>query len=308
MSEYQPKATSENDKNVLVPRSDGRIEVMRLSDRFDESGRQIAYRLDDDGQTVITKAGLPEAFSDQVQAHLANKLAMDRNPTPEQMERGTPPEVITGLGDVALEAAMNLSAPAEASDTGSVEQGSNLETGLNFQLLADEVSTLNYANESIRHLPEAEGRHNVNMHVMNKAGAVYDAFKDGKISEESYSIVTNALLGAASSHESIGAVVDMLRDARTLDADEMSDVSSQAGAISEIGMLSGMDGERARISFVNSLIAKSERLLEDNGGVASGRYKAMVGFIAGLSTQINDPSTSTGFTHGALNRLRQHTI
>lgn len=306
MSEYLPKTTSENDKNVLVPRSDGRIEVMRLSDQFDESGRQIAYRLDDDSQTMITKAGLPEAFSDQVQAHLANKLAMDRNPTPEQMERGTPPEVITELGDVALEAAINLSAPIEASNVSSTEQESHQETGLSFQLLADEVSTLSYANESIRHLPEAEGRHNVNMHVMKKASAIYDAFKTGQINEESYSVVTNALLGAASSHESIGVIVDMIRDARTLDTDEMSDVSSQAGAISEIGTLPGIDGERARISFANSLIAKSERLLEDNGGIADGRYKAMVGFIAGLSTQINDVNSSNGFVSGALDKLRKY--
>jgi hypothetical protein len=94
MSEHLSITPNKNHKNVLVPRSSGRIEVMQLSDQIDESGRQIAYALDSDGQTAVTKAGPPEAFGDDAQAYYAHKLAMDRNPTPEQMERGEPSATI----------------------------------------------------------------------------------------------------------------------------------------------------------------------------------------------------------------------
>ncbi len=100
MSEQLSIAPNKNDKNVLVPRGDGQIDVMQLSDQFDESGLQIAYKLDEGGQTTTTKSGPPEAFGEGAQAYYANQLAMDRNPTPEEMERGTP--IVTNeLGDVA---------------------------------------------------------------------------------------------------------------------------------------------------------------------------------------------------------------
>jgi hypothetical protein len=306
MSEHFPISPNENDKNVLAP-LDGQIAVMRLSNQFDEDGRQIAYKLDEEGNTATTIAGMPEAYSDKVQAHYAHKLAMDRNPTPEQMERGTPPKIITDLGSAALETTIAAPISAEAAvNSGVVEQELSRTPDLNVALVEGEVGTLKYANENFRGLPEAQRRHNLNAHITNKAHAAYDQFKAGKISEESYTVITNALLGAASSHDSIGAIVGMLRNVRTHDRDEVADVSSQAGAISEIASLPGLEGERARISFANSLIAKSERLLDDNDGVATSRYKAMVGFIAGLSTQINDPSTSSGFVSGALEQLRKH--
>jgi hypothetical protein len=210
------------------------------------------------------------------------------------------------LGEVALEATVDVPVSGEVSNTSSLERESSQKIELNFKLVADEVSTLKYANENFRELPEAERRHNLNVYITKKANAAHDEFKAGKISEESYSVMTNALLGAANSHDSIGAVVDMLRHARTLDADEMDDLLSQAGAISEIASLSGLEGERARISFANSLIAKSERLLDDNDNVATSRYRSMVGFIAGLSTQIKDPSASNGFVSGALERLKKY--
>ena len=306
MSEHFPITPNKHDKNVLAP-IDGQIAVMQLSDQFDEAGRQIAYKLDEEGNAAITIAGVPEAYSDKVQAHYANKLAMDRNPSPEQMERGIPPEVITGLGDAALESTVAAPIIVEAAPAiDAIEQESAQGAEFDFKLVADEVSTLKYANENFRNLPESERRHNLNAYIIKKTNGAHDAFKAGKMSEESYSAMANAFLGAASGHNTIAAVIDMLRDARTLDTDEMSDISSRAGTISEISALSGIEADRARISFANSLISQSERLLSDNDGVANGRYRALVGFIAGLSTQINDSSTSSGFVSGALDQLRKH--
>ena len=306
MSEHFPITPNKHDKNVLAP-IDGQIAVMQLSDQFDEAGRQIAYKLDEEGNAAITIAGVPEAYSDKVQAHYANKLAMDRNPSPEQMERGIPPEVITGLGDAALESTVAVPIIVEAAPAiDAIEQESSQEAEFDFKLVADEVSTLKYANENFRNLPESERRHNLNAYIIKKTNGAHDAFKAGKMSEESYSAMANAFLGAASGHNTIAAVIDMLRDARTLDTDEMSDISSRAGTISEISALSGIEADRARISFANSLISQSERLLSDNDGVANGRYRALVGFIAGLSTQINDSSASNGFVSGALDQLRRY--
>ena len=306
MSEHFPITPNKHDKNVLAP-IDGQIAVMQLSDQFDEAGRQIAYKLDEEGNAAITIAGVPEAYSDKVQAHYANKLAMDRNPSPEQMERGIPPEVITGLGDAALESTVAAPIIVEAAPAiDAIEQESAQGAEFDFKLVADEVSTLKYANENFRNLPDSERRHNLNAYIIKKTNGAHDAFKAGKMSEESYSAMANAFLGAASGHNTIAAVIDMLRDARTLDTDEMSDISSRAGTISEISELSGIEADRARISFANSLISQSERLLSDNDGVANGRYRALVGFIAGLSTQINDSSTSSGFVSGALDQLRKH--
>lgn len=210
------------------------------------------------------------------------------------------------LGEVAIEATVAVSVSGEVSDTSSLERESSQENELNFQLVADEVSTLKRANENFRQLPEAEGRHNLNARIVKKVNAAYDEFKTGKMSEESYSVITNVLLGAASSSKSIDAVVDTLMDSKTLDADEREDLSLYASAINEISSLSGFEAEHARIKLANSLIARSEHLLESNDNVANGRYKAMVGFIAGLSTQIKDPSTSSGFVSGSLAQLRKH--
>ena len=114
MSEHLSITPNENDKNVLVPFSNDRIEVMRLSDQIDESGRQVAYKVEEDGKTITTKAGAPEAYGDEVQAYYAHKLAMDRNPTPEQMERGVPMKVVTELGDAALEGVVEI--PRSSTD------------------------------------------------------------------------------------------------------------------------------------------------------------------------------------------------
>lgn len=304
MSEHAPITPNKNDKNVLVPFSNGRIEVMSLSDVVDDLGHQMAYKLEDDGQAMIIKGGVPEAFSDKVQEYYANKLAMDRNPTPEQLERGTPPKVITDLGDIALESAMATPLSAEGSNNHNLEQESHQEEGLDFQIVSDQVGTLRRGNEANRHLPELERKHNIAAYITKKATTTHEQFREGRINQETYSAITNALLGAASNPESIGAVVDSLLDVNTLDADERADLSLHSSSISQISERSGMEAERARIGLASSLIATSERILSDNGGVANSRYKAMVAFIAGLSTQINDSNYSDGFASGALNKLR----
>jgi hypothetical protein len=306
MSEHFPIAPNKKDKNVLVPFSNGRIEVMQLSDHIDEAGRQIAYMVGEDGESLVTRAGVPEAYSDKVQAHYAHKLAMDRNPTPEQMERGTPPKVITELGDVALEATMNLSAPAEVADASTADRESNQETGLDIRLVEGTVSTLSYATENLRHMPEAEAKHELNVHIVRQASNAHDRYEEGKIDKASYSTMTHALLGAASDFRIIDAVSDQLMDGRTLDSDETADLTDWKVELYEIASKTGLDADIARIRLASNLISRSEYILERNDGVANNRYRAMVGFIAGLSTQIKDSSTSFGFVSGALEQLKKH--
>lgn len=251
------------------------------------------YLVSADGEKVV-KGGEGSEFRELQDAAYAER-EKNRN---EWIERE--------LGEVAIEATVAVSASGEVPDTSSLEQESTQGNKLNFQLVADEVSALKRANENFRQLPEAEGRHNLNARIVKKVNAAYDEFRAGKMSEESYSVITNVLLGAASNSKPIDAVVDTLMDSGTLDTDKREDLSLYASAINEISSLSGLEAERARIQLANSLIARSEHLLESNDNVVNGRYRAMVGFIAGLSSQIKDPSTSDGFVSGSLGQLRKH--
>lgn len=210
------------------------------------------------------------------------------------------------LGGVAIEATVTIPVSVEVSDISSLEQESRQEAGMDIVLVEDVVRTLKYANESNRDIPEAEGRRSLNAHIIKKANGAYDELKGDKISAESYSVMASTLLGAASSRDSIDEVVGMLMESETLDADTKADLSAHANAIKEIASLTGMDGELARIKLANSLIARSELLLQNNNNVATSRYRTMVGFSAGLSTQIKDPSYSSGFVQGALGKLKKH--
>jgi hypothetical protein len=229
---------------------------------------------------------------------LTNELESRLRDSDERAEHMATNDSIHELGSHALD--------ATASITASHEKEPSKETSFNLELIEGAIGGLYSVTENFRQSPEAEGRHYMNGYITREATTAYDAFKSGKISEESYSVLANTLLGAASSYMSIEAVVDTLMDAKVLDADTKVDLLAHARSISEIAALPGLDGERARISYANSLITQSENLLEKNNYVASGRYKATVGFIAGLSTQIKDYNTSSGFVHGALGRLKQY--
>lgn len=177
MSEHLSITPNKNDKNVLVPRGDGHIDVMLLSDKFDEAGRQIAYRIGEDGKIAHTRAGLPQAYGDEVQSHYAHKLAMDRNPTPEQMERGDPDATVE-LDDVADK----LDAVADTyGDEGSKEQMLEDARSTYREQLAGVVEELN------ERLPALVGKHEQNTEQLailqtaidQQLGAVADLLSRG---------------------------------------------------------------------------------------------------------------------------------
>ena len=72
--------------------------MWELTDRKDEDGNPIVQsQVKNEIDGVLgraEKSARPGALSDDVQAGLARILAMDRNPTAEQLERGIAPSAI----------------------------------------------------------------------------------------------------------------------------------------------------------------------------------------------------------------------
>ena len=108
MSEKFPES-----RPVLVPHNK-EVQVWNLlADREDENGNPIVQSPEEEKIDGVfgraEKSALPGALSEDVQAGLAQILAMDRNPTAEQLERGSNSQaVIEELGEQALTASMRV--------------------------------------------------------------------------------------------------------------------------------------------------------------------------------------------------------
>ncbi len=125
------------DKNVLVPRQDGRISPWHLTGAVNSEGKYWAGANAGEIEEKDGKIGRPgkyvhpKTIGDDIQSVLAEKLAMDRpGLTAEQLERGERPieGAVEDLGKKAVEAAVDASDINEPEPALEPEPGADIET------------------------------------------------------------------------------------------------------------------------------------------------------------------------------------